>query len=189
MSPDVPAVEALEPTQAAAVAALLAGQSVQKAADTAGVDRRTIARWKHDEAFQEALSDGQRMIFDEAIGRMVSMVDKAVTTIEAAIAEGNASAAFRLLDGIGLLKRSFALSVQPEANLGSIPPALSPNDAIAVINMAREMRGVPPMEQPRTPNPPPLLPAGNEAVEDSPKDDEVPTDAFSRAIASSSTSG
>jgi hypothetical protein len=118
-----PADGALTPAQEAALAALLAGQTVTDAAVAAGVDRTTVHRWlKEDFAFQAAFNGGRQELRQALQGRLLALAEKAVGAVEATVSAGDGKAALALLKGLGLLPG------QP-AKLGSDDPRELANEA------------------------------------------------------------
>lgn len=167
----------VSPAQTIAVTALLAGQSISEAAEAAGVDRRTVHRWKHEDGFSEALADGQREIMAECSDRLAALAERAVSAVEKAVVEDQSpTVALRVLDGLGLLTRSFAVAVSsPHFDTG-IPPRLEADDAERVIEMARVFSG----KEPPT-HPPPSL-ADDPAPDEPPAPVAEALDSLSMAI-------
>ena len=150
----------VSPAQTLALTALLAGQSISEAAEAAGVDRRTVHRWKSEEAFSEALADGQHQIMAECSDRLAGLAERAVEVVEAAIAAQKSHVALRVLDALGLMSRRTIVSVSSPIHTETIPPALSAEEAEDVIRLAKIFSGKPldPPPPPRDPDPEPEPP-------------------------------
>lgn len=70
------------PKQDRALVKLLAGGTDAQAAKAAGVDRRQVFRWRHeDEAFAAALHDRQAELFQRAMRKLGRGLDKAARTM------------------------------------------------------------------------------------------------------------
>src|SRR5688572_24353073 len=66
-----------------AIVALLTTRTFQEAATAAGVGERTIRRWlTTDSTFQADYADARAAVFDAAIGRMRTLSERAVATLE-----------------------------------------------------------------------------------------------------------
>lgn len=98
-------VAKLSPSQQTALQHLGAGSTMADAARLAGVDRRTVFNWIHrDPKFGAAYNAWQHELLESARARALAMSDKALTTLDAAIANGNASAALQLVRQLGVLR-------------------------------------------------------------------------------------
>lgn len=98
--------DALSPAQEKALAALLAGQTVTKAAKAADVDRTTVYRWLRDPyrpAFRVALDQGRREMRQAVQARLLALTNKAADCLEGALADGDGKSALALLKGLGFL--------------------------------------------------------------------------------------
>lgn len=103
--------------QQAALAALIAGQTVTAAAAMAGVARTTVHRWlREDNTFVAAYNGHRAELRDAAHARLLGLTEKALTALEQALDGGDTRAAALVLRGLGLL------SGEPVA-VGSDDPA------------------------------------------------------------------
>ena len=75
--------EDLTPQQQRALEALLAGQTVTAAANTAGVDRSTVHRWQKDDlVFRAAFNRGRRELLASVHTRLLALTERAVACVE-----------------------------------------------------------------------------------------------------------
>ena len=96
--------EDLTPQQQRALEALLAGQTVTAAANTAGVDRSTVHRWQKDDlVFRAAFNRGRRELLASVRTRLLALTERAVACVERELDGGDARTAMALLKGLGLL--------------------------------------------------------------------------------------
>jgi hypothetical protein len=79
----------ITPRQELALEALLSGATVQQAADAAGVDRRTITRWKSDPAFRSALRVAEREARARVSMRLMDLGSTALDTLAAAMSDAS----------------------------------------------------------------------------------------------------
>ena len=78
---------------------------MRDAAQQAGVDRRTLHRWLHDDPhFAAAFNAWRRELLNSARARALAMTDTAMAAIHTAISKGDAYAALQLVRGLGVLK-------------------------------------------------------------------------------------
>lgn len=110
-SPSQPSLSAnelalqLSPTQQAALRQLGEGCNMAEAARSAGVDRRTLYNWIHqDPQFGAAYNAWQREVLESGHARALTLTDKALTTVDAAIEKGNVSAALQVIRHLGVLR-------------------------------------------------------------------------------------
>lgn len=68
--------------QSAAIAALIASASVEKAATICGVSRATLTRWMNDRAFHDTYERETRQLVEYATGRVRAGVDDALATLQ-----------------------------------------------------------------------------------------------------------
>ena len=98
------AIESFPRKQQIALAQLLLGKNVTEAAKAAKVDRTTVHRWlKTDFEFQAAFNRGRQELQDALQARLLQLAERAIETIEEAVAEGDVRAALAVLKGLGLL--------------------------------------------------------------------------------------
>lgn len=96
--------EALTPQQERALAALLSGSTVTRAAELVGVDRTTVHRWLRDDwTFQAALNRARREFRDGLRANLESVGEQAVRTVRQAIEADDVRVALAVLKGLGLL--------------------------------------------------------------------------------------
>jgi hypothetical protein len=113
---------ALEPRQALALEQLLAGASVTKAAEVAGVDRSSLHRWRReDPVFQAAYNAARRDLRGEVASRLQILAGAALEAVERAIRDGDARIALGVLKGLGLLTGN--------------PPPIGPADPAEVASL------------------------------------------------------
>ena len=90
--------------QTKALGALLAGETVTRAAERAGADRTTVHRWlREDWDFQAAYNAARRNLQREIEGRLLQIARSAAETVAAAVDHGDVRASLAVLRGIGLL--------------------------------------------------------------------------------------
>jgi hypothetical protein len=118
-----PEVESLRIQQRLVLAALMAGKKYGEAAQSAGVDRRTLYNWmRHDENFRAAMTLWRQELLAAARDRLtMGAVDAAEALCHAAGA-GNVHAAMGLLKGIGVCNRQDPMP-KPRAPKG--PPIVA----------------------------------------------------------------
>ena len=71
--------------QRRAIEALLTSKSASEAAERSGIPRRTLERWKRDQAFQDAYRGASRERLAETVGRLRSAAGEAVDALRAAL--------------------------------------------------------------------------------------------------------
>lgn len=99
-----PEIEALGPRQRAAFETLIWCHSHARAAEAAGVNRRTVYNWiHHDPAFKAALAVTSRCAAEEARAQLTRAAADAAAALARAATHGNIQAALGLLKGLGLL--------------------------------------------------------------------------------------
>ena len=96
----------LTPRRQKAVEALLAGASCEAAARTARVDPRTLRRWKRAPDFCEALKQGQRAMFDEALGVLRASALSAARALREVVEDRTAAPPVRVGAARVLLEQS-----------------------------------------------------------------------------------
>lgn len=66
----------------AAIEALLSTASVTEAAKTAGIGRRTLTRWLHEDPdFQQRLQEARRDLLQHGSGRLCGLLNDAITVV------------------------------------------------------------------------------------------------------------
>ena len=111
--------------QRAAIERLAAGDSATAAAAAARVGRTTVYRWlQHDPAFRAAYHAWQAEAAASARARLLALADAAVTTVAAAVANGDTRLALAVLKGQGLLT----------------PPTPGPTDPALIARQDRHRR-------------------------------------------------
>jgi hypothetical protein len=94
----------LSPVMEQVVVALVAGSTVTKAAEAAGVDRTTVHRWLRDNwTFQAALNRARREFRDGVRSHLEKVAERAVQTVSEAVEAGDVRAALGVLKGLGFL--------------------------------------------------------------------------------------
>lgn len=106
MSQDLTDLEAqLQPNQILALQCLLAGETMEAAAQAAAVRRETVSRWMtKDWAFQAAYNRAVRLMQQRAFNRLYGLVEAAIKEVDKAVQGGDTKAALTLLRGVGLLR-------------------------------------------------------------------------------------
>ncbi len=96
--------DSLTPTQRQAIESLSRGRSFKSAASAAGINRRTLYRWLHeDHAFRAAYYSWKAEIQESARARLLSLANAAVAAMGHAIHKRDARAATALLKGLSIL--------------------------------------------------------------------------------------
>src|SRR4051812_29331232 len=72
----------LNEQQMAVIELLVLGQSYSTVAKNAGIGRRTLYRWRQEEAFAEQLAARRQEIWSEAADRMRAMVTRSLDVME-----------------------------------------------------------------------------------------------------------
>jgi len=97
----------------AAIAALLASDTVNAAAQAAGVNPKTLHRWlRLDADFRTAYDEARRLILDQALGRLQASSGEALVTLLAVCRDQEASPAARVAAARSIL--DLALKVRSE---------------------------------------------------------------------------
>lgn len=95
-------LEQLTPKQQKAIAALLAGLSMEAAAQAASVNATTIYRWLDDPIFKAAHDTGRRQLAELAMSKLQGLADQAVDAIAGLMRDGTPAiklrAALAILD-------------------------------------------------------------------------------------------
>lgn len=86
----------LSPEQELCLLALLEGATDQAAGERAGVSRSTVARWRaYDAVFVARLNEGQRVLWDSHVGRLLALQAKALDVVSASLDSVDSVMAFR----------------------------------------------------------------------------------------------
>ncbi len=97
----------LTPPQMKALAAILAGNSITRAAEIAEVDRSTVHRWlRVDWNFKAALNQERRLFSDAIEAQLLRIAQNAAKAVSEAIDGGDTQAALTVLKGLGLLSKN-----------------------------------------------------------------------------------
>jgi hypothetical protein len=90
--------------QSKALAALLCGKTITRAAEKADVDRTTVHRWlRKDWDFQAALNRGRRELQSAIEARLLHVALEAAETVSRAVQERDVRTALAVLKGLGVL--------------------------------------------------------------------------------------
>jgi hypothetical protein len=99
-----PALESLNERQRIVIQCLGSGMNITAAAQGAGVDPRTIHRWiKSKPEFAAAFNAWKQETYEIARARALTMGERAMGVIDAAIDKGNLSASLQVARGLGML--------------------------------------------------------------------------------------
>jgi hypothetical protein len=86
----------LPPSQLLAIEALILGGTLAEVANAAGVDPKTLYRWRHhDPRFQQRLARRRHELLDGAADRFRTLLDGAMTTLQKQMTDPYAPTAFR----------------------------------------------------------------------------------------------
>ena len=97
----------LSSSQMKALSALLAGETVIRAAEISQVDRSTVHRWLRDDwAFQAALNRAHLAIQEATRTSLIAIAQDALQTVGTAISNGDTRTAIIVLKGLGFLSGS-----------------------------------------------------------------------------------
>ena len=103
-----------------AIDVLVQGRTDQETAETVGVARETVTRWRNDNPhFAAQLNRQRRLIWGNSHDRLWALASKAVDTLDTALQNGDARAAVEVLKAVGLY--------------GQLPPPSGPEDAELVL--------------------------------------------------------
>ena len=101
----------LTPSQLRALEILLSGGSVSDAAETASVNRSTVHRWlRSDEEFIVSYNMNRRAMADALSARVLTIATVALDQLHEAILTGDTAVALRVVEGIGILGGSLAVT-------------------------------------------------------------------------------
>ncbi len=109
-----------------AIDILVQGRTDQETAETVGVARETVTRWRNDNPHFTAELNRQRgLIWSDSHDRLRALAGKAIDTLETSLDEGDSRVVVEVLKAIGLY--------------GQVQPPSGPEDAELVLwNRARE---------------------------------------------------
>jgi hypothetical protein len=109
-----------------AIDVLVQGRTDQETAETVGVARETVTRWRNDNPhFTAELNRQRRLIWGDSHDRLRALAGKAVDVLETSLDEGDSRVAVEVLKAIGLY--------------GQVQPPTGPEDAELVLwEKARE---------------------------------------------------
>jgi hypothetical protein len=125
MSPNVSispaALEGVTPEQGRALAALLAGQGVTAAAAAAGVDRRTVTRWRTSNAqFVSLYRSLKAELFEATRAELLVLAPKAVRTIKSLLTRRTTPPGVRLRAAVAVLESVAAMPQDGSADLDDV---------------------------------------------------------------------
>ena len=97
----------LSSSQIKALSALLAGETVVRAAEISQVDRSTVHHWLRDDwEFQAARNRAHRAIQEATRTSLLALTQDALDAVGAAISNGDIQTAINVLKGLGFLSGS-----------------------------------------------------------------------------------
>ena len=103
-----------------AIDVLVQGRTDQQTAETVGVARETVTRWRNDiPHFTAELNRQRRLIWGDSHDRLRALAGKAVDTLETSLDEGDSRVALEVLKAVGLY--------------GQVQPPTGPEDAELVL--------------------------------------------------------
>ena len=117
--------DARQGKQELALAALVGGATVTEAALRAGVDRRTITRWKRETRFQAELHQRQRALLAKLRSGVCGLADLSVKVIQARLDRGHVGTAVELLTRLQVLDGR-PLSEVDEVHVATTPEPAAP---------------------------------------------------------------
>ncbi|MCH2519463.1 MAG: hypothetical protein MK210_14900, partial [Dehalococcoidia bacterium] len=94
-----------------AIDILVQGKTDQETAQSVGVARETVTRWRNDNPYFAAeLNKQRRLIWAASHDRLRSLASKAVDTLEAALDSGDSRIAVEVMKAVGLYGQVTPLS-------------------------------------------------------------------------------
>ncbi len=103
-----------------AIDILVQGRTDQETAETVGVARETVTRWRNDNPhFTAELNRQRRLIWSDSHDRLRALAGKAVDVLETSLEEGDSRVAVEVLKAVGLY--------------GQVRPPSGPEDAELVL--------------------------------------------------------
>lgn len=112
---------ALTPNQETFLRAYVTSSTVEAAAKTAGVSRRTATRWLQEPDFQAALRDISRGLLGESTDHLQRLTVKAAATLEKLLDDPRAAPVVKMQVALKVLEFGFRIS---EADLAARIEAL-----------------------------------------------------------------
>ena len=98
-----------------AIAALLASDTIQSAAQAAGLAERTIRRWlRQDPDFRAAYDEARRLVLDQTLGRLQASSGEALETLLAVCRDRNAAPAARVAAARAVLDLAIKIRSEEE---------------------------------------------------------------------------
>lgn len=99
--------EKLSPSQIMVLSAILAGETIVRAAEISQVDRSTVHRWlREDWEFQAARNRALLAMQEATATSLLALAQSALDTVAAAINDGDTPTAVNVLKGLGFLSGS-----------------------------------------------------------------------------------
>lgn len=92
--------DTLRPAQHRALVALMAERTIDKAAASAGVGRKSLYRWLGEPAFRAALAEAQGAALAGALRRLAALTGEAVDTLSDVLDTGTPAERLRAADMI-----------------------------------------------------------------------------------------
>lgn len=114
----------LPDNQMVALKALLKGESNSDAARAAGVDRRTVYRWRQQPAFQAELHRIQSCVSASLRKRAAALAEESIKVLSEKLSRGDVNTA------LGLLKATRILNGQPLSEIDGLKPDAQPDRAV-----------------------------------------------------------
>ena len=119
-SSQISAGSRLSVEQLNAIDVLVQGRTDQETADTVGVARETVTRWRNDNPHFTAELNRQRgLIWSDSHDRLRALAGKAVDVLETSLDEGDSRTAVEVLKAVGIY--------------GQVQPPSGPEDADLVL--------------------------------------------------------
>jgi len=91
-------IDTLRPAQRRAIVALMAERTIDKAAASAGVARKTLYRWLGTPAFRAALTEAQAAATAGALRRLAELTGEAVDALSDVLDKGTPAERLRAAD-------------------------------------------------------------------------------------------
>jgi hypothetical protein len=105
----------LSPAQFLALENLMSGQTLGEAAKGAGIGRKTLYRWMHEDAdFQAEYNAWQKDTAAAARSGILALTEPAIRAVAGALEKGDSKTAMALLKSLGLLTPPVAGSTDAE---------------------------------------------------------------------------